>query len=113
MMAQLRSARHELYGLPDFRAGWGEHERGLADEVCTELQEISYLCLQGVVDPELIKGNWAGVFVLSWDKLADYVRDYRRLCGQHSELDGSLNQQRRHLELFAEECRDYLSQNRT
>lgn len=104
MMHDLRPSWLQLYTYPDDFQCWNQEQRALADRVGTELQQISYLCLQGLVDQRYVRGNWAGTFTRCWNKLEGYVRDYRIQCGEPPDLKtGGL--QRKHFELFAQSCK--------
>ena len=107
IMKNLRPKWHELYNLPDDFKKWDDSQRTLADYVGTELQNISFLCVKGFVDPQFVMDGYGKVFVQCWDKLEKFIKDYRVQCGEPAELDKGARQ-RKHFELFAKQCRDFL-----
>lgn len=103
IMNELRASWLELYGYSDDFRNWDSGQRLLADRVGVGLQQVAYLCLEGLVDKRYVVGNWAGTFVKSWRKLEGYIRDYRVQSGEPSEIEKG-GFQRKHFELLAREC---------
>jgi hypothetical protein len=105
IMKDLRPSWLELYTYPDDFTQWNKDQRALADRVGVALQQVSYLCLQGLIDPSYVRGNWAGTFAKCWSKLENYIKDYRVKSGEPREIEkGGL--QRKHFELFAKQCKE-------
>ena len=105
IMQDLRPSWLELYTYPDDFKLWNKGQRDLADRVGVGLQQVSYLCLEELIDPGYVRGNWAGTFVKCWGKLEHYIKAYRVQSGEPRELaEGGV--QRRHFELFAKQCKD-------
>jgi len=106
IMQDLRPSWLELYTYPDDFRCWNKYQRSLADRVGVGLQQVSYLCLTGLIDQSYVRGNWAGTFVKCWSKLENYIKDYRIQSGEPPELErGGL--QRKHFELFAKQCQTF------
>jgi hypothetical protein len=105
IMQDLRPSWQKLYTYPDDFTIWEKTQRDLADRVGVGLQQVSYLCLKGLIDPSYVRDNWAGTFVKCWSKLENYIKDYRVQSGEPRELEeGGL--QRRDFELFAKKCNE-------
>lgn len=98
-MNKLRDKRHRLYGLPKDHNTWNEEQEKLADHVGVKLQQVAYLAEIGLIDEKYLRENYEGVFDKSWQKLENYIKDYREATGEPS--------QRIHLERFAKKCRDH------
>ena len=106
IMQDLRPNWHELYTYPDDFRCWNKDQRALADQVGAQLQNVSYLSLQGLIDQRYVVDNWAGTFVRCWNKLENFIRDYRVQAGEPPELERGAFQ-RRHFELFAKQCQKF------
>jgi hypothetical protein len=107
IMQDVRTDRRRLYGFPDDHIVWTREQLQVADHVCTELQRVAYLCHIGLVDPAFLVDGYAKIFVECWDKLQGYVEDLRARQGEPRELANGAYM-RRHLELFALDCRKHL-----
>lgn len=103
-MIEQRPKRKVVLGLPQDWKLWTDDQRAIADEVGTELQEIAFLCWSGLVDSSYILENYASVFQNVWNRLADFVEDYRRQTNSP--------RQRKHLQMFASTCKEYLQAER-
>ncbi|MBI4334748.1 MAG: hypothetical protein HY673_26135 [Chloroflexi bacterium] len=103
LMQDLRPKWHQVYAYPDDFKSWNDSQRAVADQVGAGLQNISYLCLQGLLDPRYVIDNWAGTFVRCWNKLEKFIKDYRVQAGEPAELEEGAFQ-RKDFELFAKQC---------
>lgn len=103
IMQELRPKWHEVYAYPDDFKLWNDNQRALADQVGAQLQNVSYLCLKGLIDFDYVIDNWAGTFVRCWNKLEIFIKDYRVQAGEQADLEEGAFQ-RRHFELFSREC---------
>ena len=104
---EYRDKRHALYNLPPDHKTWNSEQTKLADQICVKLQQIAFLAECGLVDPKYIMENYAGVFDKAWQKLEGFVQDYREKCGEGRTIEKGAFQ-RRHLEMFACKCREYM-----
>lgn len=98
-LLRVRRIRWRVYNLPDDFSVWSQAERDLANRLSLELERIAYLCQRGLIEPDLVMGNQAAVFVTSWRKMRAYIYDLRRQSGQP---------QRDSLERFAAKCEEFL-----
>ena len=57
-------------------------------------------------DSKYLIENYGGVFHNCWQKLENYVREYRQLSGEPPTIEEGAFQ-RRHLETFAKKCAKY------
>ena len=106
-MDELRDKWHALYALPQDHQTWNAEQRELADFVCVKLQQVAYLAESSLFDEGYLLENHAGVFYKCWQKLENFVMDYRVSCGEPRTIgEGAF--QRRHLEVFAQKCGKYL-----
>jgi hypothetical protein len=103
IMNDLRPKWHELYTFPDNFHDWSVKQKALADFVGAKLQNVAYLCLSGLIDKEYVKLNWMGTFYRCWNKLEQYIKDYRIQSGEHPEISDGASQ-RIEFEIFAKEC---------
>ena len=105
----LRPKWHELYELPNNTNLWSNEDKQLVDEVCTELQRVSFLCVKKLVDPEFVMESYGKVFVKCWCKLAPWIQSYRNESGEPEDLPTG-GYQRKHFEQFAWQCKRYYEQ---
>ncbi|NLI40761.1 MAG: hypothetical protein GX421_06240 [Caldisericales bacterium] len=105
-MDSITESRHRLYDFKKNHNEWTLKERKIADEIGLKLQRIAFLCEHKYIDAETVMDDNAGVFVQSWDIIADYVRYKRDIWGEPRDAsDGAWS--RRHLEWFADKCKKY------
>ncbi|MFA4986377.1 MAG: hypothetical protein WC712_07315 [Candidatus Brocadiia bacterium] len=108
ILGELQPMWRQLYGFPIDHRQWDPEQKAIADRVGNGLQEVAYFCLSGLLDSEIIKARNAPTFSESWRRLKGFIQDYREKCGEPRELkDGAF--QRKDLEAFAEECREYMA----
>ncbi|MBN2531570.1 MAG: hypothetical protein JXB88_01695 [Spirochaetales bacterium] len=108
IMQNLRPKWHELYNLNDDFRKWNKKNNELADLVGTELQRVAYLT-KDLIDKDYIIEGYGKVFINCFNKLKNYIKDYRIKSGENPELkDGGY--QRKHFELFAKECEKHFKE---
>jgi hypothetical protein len=107
LLQLLQPKWRELVAFPaDFR-DWTPTQSSLANDVSDGLQQVAYFCESELIDAELIMARNALTFVECWRFLGGFVRDYRVRCGEPATVsEGAFR--RRHLEVFALRCEEYL-----
>lgn len=106
-MHGFRDKWHQVYKLSENHESWIDEQRILADDVCVKLQEAAFLGLTGLFEHGYLMDCFAPTFIRCWSKLENYVRDYRERCDEPCTIEEGAFQ-RKHFEIFARECEEYL-----
>lgn len=87
---------------------WTEDERVAAGRVGTKFQRMGYLVRNNLIDKVHFRNMWAFDVVDTWDKLAPWTRQVRRVREGCEDLESGAFY-RRDFELMAEEFRDFVA----
>jgi len=96
---------HKVLSLTDNHSKWTKKEKSLAYDVALEFQRISFIVYKELIHEDLIIDAYGKDIINCWEKLKQYIKEYRVECGEPSELSEG-GYQRKHFEILANKCKE-------